>query len=66
VYIGGELDLRNGEVSNNEIGICLESDEYDTNRLRDGVDYFDNRANLDAVSLPVPDRPMVVGGEPAD
>jgi len=51
----GDLDLRNGRVSGNDLGACLQVDGYDTDRVSDGVIYRDNNSNLEATSLPVPD-----------
>jgi len=51
---GGRLVLRQGTVSGNEIGACVQTDGYDLELLRDGVDYRDNGSNLDVTMLPVP------------
>ena len=50
----GVLELRNGEVAWNPIGVNIQAVEYDTGLLVDGVAYFENERNLDTASLPVP------------
>jgi len=51
----GALDLANGQVSNAEIGACVQIEGYDVDRLTTRVQYVDNTTNLDATSLPVPE-----------
>ena len=53
--LGGNADLRDGEVSDNGIGVNLQIVDFDIERLMDRVIYFDNERNLDAIELPVPD-----------
>ena len=54
---GGELDLVQGEVRDNEIGACVQVMEYDLARLMNDVAYRDNGLSLDATELPVPEVP---------
>ncbi|MBW2465502.1 MAG: hypothetical protein JRH11_27900 [Deltaproteobacteria bacterium] len=64
VYVAeeGVLDLRDGDIEGCLIGACVQSDDYDTTRLSDGVSYLDNDTNFDGVGiLPVP-MPAGVGG----
>jgi hypothetical protein len=51
----GQLDLRDGVVTGNPIGACVQIDGYDLGRLQGGVDYVDNDSDLQATMLPVPD-----------
>ena len=48
------LDLIQGEVSSNVIGVCLAA-VYDLSRLTSEVLYVDNGKNLDTSNLPIPD-----------
>lgn len=50
----GEMDLTGGDVQRATVGACVRGDEFDVNRLTDGVRYHDNMTMLDATSLPVP------------
>ena len=50
----GVLELRDGEVAWNPIGVNIQAAEYDTGLLVDGVAYYGNERNLDTASLPVP------------
>ncbi len=50
----GALDLSVGTISGAEVGVCIQVDGYDIDRLTDQVEYVDNGANLEATSLPVP------------
>ncbi len=52
---GGQIDLHHGEVSSGPIGVNVQVDGYDFDRLSDEVVYRDNGVNLDAAELPVPD-----------
>jgi hypothetical protein len=52
---GGMVDLSNGEVSDNLVGVNVQVDGYDISRLMNGVVYRDNGVNLDSTSQPVPD-----------
>jgi len=51
----GEIDLHDGEVTENRIGVCIQNDGYDTRRLSDRVHYDDNESNLMTTNLPVPE-----------
>jgi hypothetical protein len=57
VWLGaeGELDLSDGVVRDQPIGLCLQNDGYDTARLTDRVHFVDNGVNLQATDLPVPE-----------
>jgi hypothetical protein len=59
--LDGEVDLHQGEVRDNPIGVCLQIDGYDSMRLEDDVAYEGNDTNLTATTLPVPE-PSDVGG----
>jgi len=50
-----EVDLDTGVVGQSAIGACVQVDEYDLDRLTDGVAYTDNGTNLDTTTLPVPE-----------
>ena len=52
---GGTLDLSDGEVRGHPIGVNVQVDGFDYDRLTDGVRYTDNVSNLDAQALPLPD-----------
>ncbi len=51
---GASLDLHDGEIRENPIGVCLQVDGYDLDRLRDRV-VFDNEQQLSATMLPLPE-----------
>ncbi len=51
----GMLDLAHGEVRANVVGVCMQVDGYELDRLRDDVVYADNGAPLEATMLPVPE-----------
>lgn len=51
----GTLDLRQGLVSGNLIGVNVEQPGFDLNRIMDRVRYIDNESDLDARVLPVPE-----------
>ena len=51
---GAQVDLFDGEVSANPIGVNIQDDDYDTGRLTNDVLYRDNDSNLDAARLPLP------------
>jgi hypothetical protein len=53
--LGGEVDLVEGEVVENVVGVNVQVPDYDLSRLTERVEYRDNETNLDAMSLPVPD-----------
>ena len=52
---GGEMDLCDGEVDHNPIGINLQVPDYDITRLSKQVWLHDNGVALDATTLPLPD-----------
>jgi hypothetical protein len=52
---GGGLDLHEGEVSQNPFGANVQDADYEVDRLRDDVRYFDNEVLLDTSALPLPD-----------
>jgi len=52
---GGVVDLRDGEISNNAIGVNIQVEGFDVSRLTDGVVYRDNGIDLDTSELPVPE-----------
>lgn len=52
---GGELDIRNGVVSENPIGLSIQRDGYDRARAADGVSYEENGRNIESAALPVVD-----------
>ena len=57
IAFGGEVDLDGGEVADNAIGVCLQEDDYDLNRLIRGVRYRRNGVNIQATRLPIPEPP---------
>ena len=52
---GGTMDLVEGAVSHNLIGVNIQTIGFDIDRLMDRVSYHDNERNLDTDELPVPD-----------
>ncbi len=52
--LGGEADLVHGEVRGNLIGVNVQTDSFDVERLTMDVVYLDNGTNLDTDELPVP------------
>ncbi|RLB53430.1 MAG: hypothetical protein DRJ42_12055 [Deltaproteobacteria bacterium] len=48
------VDLQSGVVADALIGVCVQSDGYDLDRLTQDVEYLDNGTNLDVTMLPVP------------
>jgi hypothetical protein len=57
----GEADLFDGTVSDNLIGACIQSVDFDLSRLQNEVRYIDNGRNLDSVELPIPEPVGDVG-----
>ncbi len=57
---GGAIDLSEGEVLDNPVGVNVQVDGYDVGRLTTGVIYRNNGVNLDSESLVVP-SPSVSG-----
>ncbi len=51
---GGVADLSHGEISDNRIGVNVQTEGFDINRLLDAVLCHDNEVNLDTAELPVP------------
>jgi len=51
---GGTIDLHDGEISHNAVGVNVQTEGFDVERLMDGVVYIDNGTNLDMSELPVP------------
>jgi hypothetical protein len=49
-----QVDLSVGEVRESAIGVCLQVDPYDPERLTDRVRFADNDVNLQTTTLPVP------------
>ena len=54
----GQIDLSQGEVTNNAIGACVQNEGYDLDRLTDRVDYLDNGRNLESTDLPIPESDL--------
>jgi hypothetical protein len=52
---GGTADLSLGFVSSNVVGVNVQTEGFDVERLMDRVLYFDNDRDLDMDLLPVPD-----------
>lgn len=52
---GGSGDLRQGEISHNEVGVNVQVPSFDLDRLQEEVVFIENGRNLDSASLPVPD-----------
>lgn len=53
--VGGELDLTDGEVFDNPVGVNVQAEGYDLGRLTTNVRYHDNGVNLDSEGLAIPD-----------
>ncbi len=51
---GGAVDLRDGQIVSNPVGINVQIPGYDFARLSDHVVFRDNGNNLDSSELPVP------------
>lgn len=51
---GGVMELRDGFIARNTIGINVQVEDYDTARLLDNVSFIDNVRNWDSTLLPVP------------
>ncbi len=54
VIEGGGIDLRDGTIRDNPVGINIQVDGYDLARLMDRVVFENNGLNLDTAELPVP------------
>ncbi len=64
IALDGMVSLRDGEVTNNAIGACLQVDGYDVDQLQDGVRYLANLQNLDTTMLPIPDLTGIEAAAP--
>lgn len=51
---GGLMDLHEGRVSRNVVGVNVQTEGFDIERLTDRVIYEENERNLDSSDLPVP------------
>jgi hypothetical protein len=60
---GGELDLRDGTIAENPVGVNVQVEGYDLSRVMSRVVFRDNGVNLDTNELPVP-SPMVAATGP--
>ena len=49
------MDLHDGAVSQNLIGVNIQTEGFDIDNLMDKVLYVDNETNLYAKELPVPE-----------
>ena len=49
-----EVDVRNGEISDNEIGVAFEGSGLELSRLSQGVRFIRNKRGLDSDVLPLP------------
>jgi hypothetical protein len=54
VGAGSTIDLHDGEVRGNPIGVNVQDPDFEIPRLQDGVRYIDNGTNLDTSHLPLP------------
>jgi len=52
---GGTVDLHDGVISNNAIGVNIQTEGFDIDRLTDNVIFRDNGIDLDMTDLPVPE-----------
>jgi len=52
---GGTVDLHEGEISHNQIGVNVQTEGFDIDRLLDNVICHENVRNLDTTELPVPE-----------
>jgi len=50
----GEIDMRDGVVSDNPVGVNVQIPDYDISRLTERVVFRDNGINLDSDELPLP------------
>ncbi len=51
---GGEVDLRDGTIEMNPVGVNVQAEGYDISRVMQQVLFRDNGVNLDSTELPVP------------
>jgi hypothetical protein len=52
---GGVVDLSDGVVEGCPVGVNVQTEDFDLDRVRDGVAYRDNGADLDSSALPLPE-----------
>jgi hypothetical protein len=52
---GGTVDLYDGAVLRNVIGVNIQTEDFDLQRLENNVRYLENDRNFDSDSLPLPD-----------
>lgn len=55
----GEVDLRHGLIASNPIGINVQAEGYDHDRLTRDVIFLDNDRNLDTGIIPIPSVPDI-------
>jgi hypothetical protein len=60
VATDGQVDLLDGVMRDHPIGVCLQNEGYELDRLTNGVRFVDNGVNLESTSLPVPGLPESV------
>jgi len=53
--VGGVADLREGLIAINVVGVNVQTEDFDLERLTDGVVFRDNGLDLDMSDLPVPE-----------
>jgi hypothetical protein len=53
--LGGTMDLHEGVVSDNLIGVNVQTPDFDIGRLQDHVLYQRNQIDFDGTALPIPD-----------
>jgi hypothetical protein len=54
INVGGDR-RDSSEISRSPIGVCIALEEYDFDRMINGVAFRDNERNVDAMFLPLPD-----------
>ena len=52
--LGGEADFSDGEISDNVVGVNVQTEGFDVDRLTQGVTFRGNQRNIDMDLLPVP------------
>ena len=60
-FVVGALDLSEGLIEQNPIGVCVDVPDYDLGRLSNGVRLRDNGTPLESRELPVPEFTPVDG-----
>ena len=60
VSLGGEADLRDGDVMNNPIGAHIKNPDFDVDRLRNNVrwDNYDVDINTSGIYVPIAENPL--------